>query len=471
MPGGVHGTGLGPAARRARRYPDRRAQRGVCGRARPGRGRLRRPRGPPARGRRRARPAPSRRRGAPARCARRPGSPPSRRRPCAQSRSAGGSVANRRRQERLPRRTDQPRALRGRARRGASRLRQQASSCARRASRTRCPGRARARLARHARRRRRAPMACAEFRGDVADDVVVVGVAVHVARAAAHVHQHERGPRRAATSPSAGSYCSPLMSLTSDAPGGQRGVGDVGLVGVDGDRDRAAARASASRTGRTRATLLAASTGCAPGPRRLAADVEDVGALRLHRERARRPRARRRSTSPPSENESGVTLRTPMTSVRGAEEERAAAVGSGMSIGGGASTACGLRPTADGVPLAQRTHEGPGDSSRPCRRTSRAGAARGPCVPIADADRRPLQCCCGSGSFSGGTMLGSPGRRSSVGAAARLGHRDGFSSSSDSPRHDLPHLVAVEHLAHQQFVGHLHAGSSRFDSSTRRARL
>jgi hypothetical protein len=48
------------------------------------------------------------------------------------------------------------------------------------------------------------------------------------------------------------------------------------------------------------------------GPRRFAADIDDVGAVRRHPSRLLS--ARSRSTNiPPSENESGVTFRMPIT--------------------------------------------------------------------------------------------------------------------------------------------------------------
>ena len=95
-------------------------------------------------------------------------------------------------------------------------------------------------------------------------------------------------------------------------PGVERGRGDRGLRGVD--RDLRPSRGQGLDHRDDAAQLLGLGDRLGAGPRRLAADVEDV--------RARRPRAPARASTaaaasrhaPPSENESGVTLTTPMIS-------------------------------------------------------------------------------------------------------------------------------------------------------------
>ena len=70
-------------------------------------------------------------------------------------------------------------------------------------------------------------------------------------------------------------------------------------------------------TGTTRRHLLARVHAGGPArPRGLAADVHDVGARLEQRQAVGDGGIRRRRSRPPSENESGVTLSTPMTQVR-----------------------------------------------------------------------------------------------------------------------------------------------------------
>ena len=143
-----------------------------------------------------------------------------------------------------------------------------------------------------------------EERPDLVDDVVVARVVLHRPRRAEHVHQHD-------------------LAVALGAERRQLGVaaqrGDV----VDDRRARRRApprrpRPSRCRSrprsrrrrerldhrARVRASSSSAPTASAPGPRRLAADVEDVGALRgqlaavRDRRLGDRGTARRRRTSP-----------------------------------------------------------------------------------------------------------------------------------------------------------------------------
>ena len=85
------------------------------------------------------------------------------------------------------------------------------------------------------------------------------------------------------------------MSLTRLGPGGDRGLGHLGLDGVDRDPDAPPGRpalASASTTGTTRASSTSAGDRLGPGSRRLAAHVDHVGALGHHLEPAGHRRAR-----------------------------------------------------------------------------------------------------------------------------------------------------------------------------------
>ena len=91
--------------------------------------------------------------------------------------------------------------------------------------------------------------------------------------------------------------------------------------------------ASASMTGSTRASSSSARHRLGAGPRRLAADVDEVRAVGLHLQR-RVDRARRTSSAATrSANESGVTLRMPMTSGRSPEIGARRLIGSGNGVG------------------------------------------------------------------------------------------------------------------------------------------
>ena len=201
-------------------------------------------------------------------------------------------------------------------------VRPAAASCARRPWRTRGPGRGRpARGRTPAAQRGRRPARRARARTSATTSSYVLEV-VHDVGVPAPVHRRRRRRR-------------------SGDDRGHRRVGEPAGDVVDDDAHRAAtacsATAGARRVDADDGARRAASarpraapgrarprrgTRAGPGPGRLAADVEDVGALGRA---ARSPCATAppgSNHSPPSENESGVTLTTPMTRVRSAPQGR-----------------------------------------------------------------------------------------------------------------------------------------------------
>ena len=103
--------------------------------------------------------------------------------------------------------------------------------------------------------------------------------------------------------------------------GGERGLGDGGLGRVDAQRRVGQGRPEGRDDRHDPAAFLVLGDRGVPGPRRFATDVEDVGALLDHpaagRDAPPSTGSPRRPPSRPSpENESGVTLRMPITNVR-----------------------------------------------------------------------------------------------------------------------------------------------------------
>ena len=158
-----------------------------------------------------------------------------------------------------------------------------------------------------------------------ADHVAVHGLGVHrprARRACASARARRRARRRRAPAP--GSHPQAADVVDDRGAGVERGAGDVGLVGVDRERECAAGRARPAATGRTRASSSSARHRLGAGARRLAADVDEVGAVGLHAQRGVDRRAPDRARRPASANESGVTLRMPMTSGRSPRREHGA---------------------------------------------------------------------------------------------------------------------------------------------------
>ena len=193
----------------------------------------------------------------------------------------------------------QPPALRRRLRdRRAGRA---ARGCARRSCRSRCPGRRSARRRGHP---RSAPRRAARIKelDDLACDVVVVRSLLHRAGLALHVHHDEPGARVGDDAEQIG-VAEPGGHVVDDRGAGRNAAAATAALLVSMLTGTAPSAASASTTGSTRRSSSSGPTGSAPGPGRLAADVERG---RLPRRpapgRARRPlpgrgsgRRRRRS--------------------------------------------------------------------------------------------------------------------------------------------------------------------------------
>ena len=151
----------------------------------------------------------------------------------------------------------------------------------------------------------------AQVGDDLADDVAVV------ARLGSVVHHDQRhagggrhGSHRAAARPGAPHVVEQVRA------GGEGGLGDGRLGRVDADGDAGQGRGHGRDDRHDPGDLLGRVDGRVAGSRRFAADVEQVGALGDHLAGASPPRCATGSASarrPSPENESGVTLRMPMT--------------------------------------------------------------------------------------------------------------------------------------------------------------
>ena len=135
-----------------------------------------------------------------------------------------------------------------------------------------------------------------EERLDVRDDVVVAGLGLHRPRRAEHVHQadvdaalgHER--RHVGVAAQRGDVVDVVGA------GVERGRRDRGLGRVDRDPHARVRRADPLDHGDHARELLALATGLGARARRLAADVEQVGALEREPQPVARPRRRDRGT-------------------------------------------------------------------------------------------------------------------------------------------------------------------------------
>ena len=116
---------------------------------------------------------------------------------------------------------------------------------------------------------------------------------------------------RAAAS-SAPASRSARTSLIMLAPACSGGDDDLGLAGVDGDR-YVGVRGQRFDDRRDTPDFFVAAHRRRAGPSRFAADIDDARALLDHRHARVRSRRSKFVNLPPSENESGVTLRMPMT--------------------------------------------------------------------------------------------------------------------------------------------------------------
>ncbi len=156
----------------------------------------------------------------------------------------------------------------------------------------------------------------------VLDDVVVDGPRLHLGAVAAPVHRDVGRRRFAATAGTiSGSARPPETSLTMRRAGVDAPRRDLGAASC---RWRRRPLGGERRTtGRTRRSSSSTEGRSAPGR----VDSPPTSTMSAPRPRASRPWAMAASGSnhwPPSEKESGVTLTTPMTSVRSVTEQRRA---------------------------------------------------------------------------------------------------------------------------------------------------
>ena len=207
------------------------------------------------------------------------------------------------------------RAPAGRRARAAGRRSRAAPGSAPGACRTRCPGRRRgARRANAGRPRARG--ARGELGGHLGHHVVEADLALHRRGLAAQVAEDSPAPR-ARGDRGERRVVAQAGDVVHDARAGvERRLRDARPCACRSRARAGSAFASASSAGHDARDLLGLGHRLRAGPRRLAADVEHVGAGREHRlggaqqrgEVAAPPSRRKR---PPSENESGVTFSTP----------------------------------------------------------------------------------------------------------------------------------------------------------------
>ena len=176
----------------------------------------------------------------------------------------------------------------------------------------------------------------------------------------------------------------------------ERRLGDGRLRRVDADRHVRQRVAERGDDRHDAAHLLARVDGVVTRPRRLAADVEDVGAGRGHRscplDRAARPGpslappGRPSASSPSPENESGVTLRMPITKVRSpqtnrrgpiVERARGPAGGAHAALTGAHRRVAEERVVDEQPPDEPDEVERAGDDHRPVRAPERRVEGRG----------------------------------------------------------------------------------------------
>ena len=119
---------------------------------------------------------------------------------------------------------------------------------------------------------------------DVTDDVAVFGVRIHVLGPPARVHQDRRHAARRDQGAQVRVVLERADVVDDRRAAIERRGGHHGLVGVDRNRD---ADRGANRLHRRLdpRQLLRRADRPRPGPRRLGADVDDVGACRFHLQR------------------------------------------------------------------------------------------------------------------------------------------------------------------------------------------
>ena len=122
---------------------------------------------------------------------------------------------------------------------------------------------------------------------DLPDDVVVRGVAVHVAGPAAHVHEHERNTGGGADGRQVRIIAQPGDVVDEGGAVLDRPPGDLGLAGVDRDRHPQPPREAAQHRDDAPDLLVGRHLRGA-GPGRLAAHVDDVRTVGLELQSRRR---------------------------------------------------------------------------------------------------------------------------------------------------------------------------------------
>ncbi len=123
-------------------------------------------------------------------------------------------------------------------------------------------------------------------------------------------------PASRTTRAMSGSASPPETSLTIVGAGGEGGLGDRGAGGVDAHRHAGGGEVADDR--QHPGDLGGGVDPLGAGPGRLAADVDQVRAVGVQPRCRARPPASRSVYRPPSEKESGVTLRTPITTGKSA---------------------------------------------------------------------------------------------------------------------------------------------------------
>ena len=142
-------------------------------------------------------------------------------------------------------------------------------------------------------------------------------------------------PARATTSPRMGSYPKPLMSFTIEAPAASASPATAALY-VSMEMGAANRPLSRAMTGSTLASSSASATGSAPG----LVDSPPMSMMSAPSASIRSARSAARSglVTPPAK-ESGVTLRMPITSVRGPSSRLSPCASGTVKRGRGAMTA------------------------------------------------------------------------------------------------------------------------------------